>query len=184
MKNVVLPLLGLSLTLFFASCQKDDFKEASAIAPVEAVDTDTVGWNAASRWEVADQETFSVRYFTIEDANITADVADNGLVLVFKKSGAAINALPFEESRLTTEEEADASVSENSNANYWYHQVTQGSLLISCDEYNAAPTASSRFKYFVITPEKLQRLQNDGYTTEKLMSLSYTEAATVLAGAE
>lgn len=196
MKNLKLPILGLSLVLLVASCKKEDFKEESSIDTAASNttsfnETDTVGWLSAAQWETADQETFSVRYITIEDANITSDVADNGLVLLFKKSGNAVNALPFEESAgneevFTDNEETgtDTDNEEVANANYWYHQVTEGSLLISCDVYEtaAATDGVNRFKYFIITPEKLQSLQADGHATEDLMNLSYAEATALLEG--
>jgi hypothetical protein len=183
MKNVKLPILGLSLVLLITSCQKDDFKEetltdvpASTIGLNEA---DSVGWKASGAWETADQETFSVRYFSIEDANITEDVAENGLVLLFKKNSKAVTAMPFEE-------EGGAAAEEGvSKANYWYHQVTEGSLLISCDVYESgkAPGAENSFKYFIVTPEKLKTLETSGHTTEELMGLSYTQAVALLGNA-
>jgi hypothetical protein len=184
MKNFKLPILSLSVALVVASCQKDDFREDAATDLTTTTATalnasDTIGWKSTTQWDVADQETFSVRYFTIEDPAITADVADNGLVLLFKRNGAAINALPFEEGAATGEEESASD-------NYWYHQVTEGSLLISCDVFGnkAVPGAANSFKYFVITPEKLQSLETDGYNAEKLMGLSYTEAATLFSNAQ
>jgi hypothetical protein len=177
MKSSKLPILGFSFLLAVSSCQKNDFNEespnpAATSAVLNAVDT--IGWTSSVQWETADQETFAVHYFTIEDQTITSDVADNGLVLLFKRSGQDITALPFEEGEST----------EDAPANYWYHQIMEGSLLVSCDVYSnkATPDAANSFKYFVITPEKLQSLQTDGHTTEKLMSLSYTEAAALLGG--
>lgn len=185
MKNVMLPFFGF-FVLTVASCKKDDFKESNATTVATTTNTDqSTGWNPVTQWEVADQGTFSVRYVTINDSAITADVADNGLVLLYKKSGNTINALPFEEGTAgNTQSVTDASGS--TPANYWYHQVAEGSLLISCDQYTktAAPDAANNFKYFVITPAKLQHLQTNGYTPEKLMDLSYADAATLLQNAE
>jgi len=181
MKNVKLPILGLSLVLLIASCKKDDLKqtEANATANTELLnEADTTGWQSADKWETVDQQSFSVRYFNIQDANITSDVADNGLVLLYKKNGTAINALPFEEG---TAAAAAEEATEKSNANYWYHQVSEGNLLISCDIYTTeAPVTANSFKYFIVTPEKLQSLQQDGHTAEELMNLSYTDAANLL----
>lgn len=182
MKNVKLPILGLSFVLLVASCKKDDFKEESnldaAASSVAATDANSLTWKSAAQWEKADQGTFSINYFTIADSSITADVADNGLVLVFKKVGNNINSLPFEEGQASSKETDNATAS----ANYWYHQVSEGSLLISYDVYNTpanAETANS-FQYFVITPEKLDELHTNGYTTEKLMGLGYAAAANLL----
>ena len=178
MKNSKLPLITLSLVLFFASCKKEDTKQsAESTATATALSAaDTTGWASISQWQKADQGTFSIHYFTIQDSSITSDVADNGLVLVFKKNGSNINSLPFEET-------ANASTTtQETNPNYWYHQVSEGSLLISYDVYKAAATAdvANTFKYFVLTPEKLQTLQSSGYTTEKLMNLGYAEVANLL----
>jgi hypothetical protein len=179
MKNVKLPILGLSLILIVASCKKDDFKDSSTdtTGAILASNADSLSWIAASQWQKSDQETFSVHYFTIADSSITADVADNGLVLVFKKAGNNINTLPFEEA--STNEGGNVT---STNANYWYHQVSEGSLLISYDVYKAPvnPDNANSFQYFVITPEKLESLQNNGYTAEKLMNLNYKEAAALL----
>lgn len=188
MKTIKFPILGFALVLTVFSCKKSDFNEEAGAAPaanvLSNVGADTVGWKSAALWETADQETFSVHYFTIEDAAITNEVADNGLVLLFKRTGHTINALPFEEGAATEGTDPDAA---NGLSKYWYHQVAAGNLLISCDAYNNAtttPDASSSFKHFVITPEKLQRFEADGYTTEKLMNLSYAEAAALLADTE
>lgn len=181
MKNVKLPVLGLSLVLLMASCKKNDYKEASATDATTATassEADSLGWKTSSTWENADQGSFSVHYFTIQDSAITSDVADNGMVLVFKKNGTAVNALPFEEATSV----AQTATEKTTNANYWYHQVSTGSLLISCDLYKAAatPDNANSFKYFVLTPEKLQSLETSGYTAEKLMNLSYSAAASLL----
>lgn len=182
MKNMKLPILGLSLILLVASCKKDDFKEEStsdASTSVAANDATSLSWKPATNWEKADQGTFSVHYFTIADSSITADVADNGLVLVFKKAGNNINSLPFEETKAS---DAKETASTATSPNYWYHQVAEGNLLISYDVYNTPANAdnANSFQYFVITPEKLNSLQTDGYTAEKLMGLSYAEAAKLL----
>ena len=181
MKNVKLPILGLSLVLLVASCKKDDFKEESDTTTSAAVNSaDSLSWQSATQWEKADQGTFSVHYFTIADSSITADVADNGLVLVYKKAGNSINSLPFEETK--NSKEAGSNASTPANANYWYHQVAEGNLLISYDVYNTPANSDdvNKFQYFVITPETLETLQTNGYTPEKLMGLSYAEAANLL----
>jgi hypothetical protein len=181
MKNVKFSILGLSLILLAASCKKDDFQESNETATeTTATQTSDAGWQTAANWETVNQETFSVQYFTIADENITDEVADNGLVLVFKKNAGAINALPFEEAN------AGTAKAEESTANYWYHQVTKGSLLVSCDVNNtsATPNTANSFKHIIITPEKLEALQSDGYTTEKLMNLSYADAKALLEDAK
>lgn len=163
-------ILSIITILTVVSCQKTDFNNEADVTAA-AANTDTIGWKQASQWKTSDQETFAVHYVAIEDAQITSDVADNGLVLLFKKNGAAINGLPLEE-----------NAAENNPSKYWYHQVSAGSLLISCDAYDnsGTPDVANTFKYFVVTPEKLRSLEENGYPTEKLMGLRYEEAAALL----
>lgn len=175
MKTVKFPILCLAVTLFAASCKKNDVQGETSSESTAATAASDLSWKTISQWENDDQGTFSVHYFTIADSSITADVADNGLVLVYKKADTNVNTLPFEEGN-----PGDASTASNT-ANYWYHQVSEGSLLVSCDVYTGkADDAANSFKYFVITPEKLESLASDGYDAEKLMNLSYNDAAALL----
>src|SRR2546423_11644502 len=133
MKNLKLPLIGLTLILAVASCKKNDFQEEAQPVQTESATSevktnssvDNIGWQSSAKWEASKQENFSVYYFTIDDAKITSDVAENGLVLVYKKYGSAVASLPSEEKG-------------NNSSNYWYHQVTEGNLLILCDAYGTA----------------------------------------------
>jgi hypothetical protein len=176
MKNLKLPLIGLTLILAVASCKKNDLQEESQPVQTEsaasAVITDSVdniGWQSSANWEASKQENFSVYYFTIDDAKITSDVAENGLVLVYKKNGSAVASLPSEEKG-------------NNSSNYWYHQVTEGNLLILCDAYGAAsqPGTNNSFKYFILTPDQLKNLESKGHSSADLMNLTYAEAKGLL----
>jgi hypothetical protein len=130
---------------------------------------DADGWISSKAWEVENQEDFSIFYINMPDPAITSEVVDNGLVLLFKKGNSSYVALPVEE-----DSKADSK--------YWYHQVTEGNIMISADSYGAAtsPDAASGFKYFVLTPQKLKELERKGQTVDQLMSLTYEQAATLI----
>jgi hypothetical protein len=166
----------LMLLVLATSCKKNDFLDenvptetAAATAPDLSLDTDSSAWYSSSKWDIAAQDDFSVHYINVSDDKITADVVDNGLVLVFKQNSAGIAALPLEEGG-------------KAESQYWYHQVTEGNLLISADTYGAAkaPDASSTFKYFILTSQTLKTLEGNGYTLDRLMGLSYQEASELL----
>ncbi len=171
--KILKPSLSVLLLFVFAvSCKKNDFysemeeQPATVLAATKATAQD---WQTTAKWNVANQEDFSVFYTNFKNENLTADVIDNGLVLVFKKDGNSVSALPIEEGA-------------KSNSKYWYHQVTEGNILISVDTYggNTAPDAASSFKYFIITPQKLSDLQANGQTIDKLMNLTFAQAASIL----
>lgn len=175
MKNLKLPLIGLTLVIAIASCKKNDYQvdqpvQTESAAPAAKTDSvDNIGWQSSSNWEASKQENFSVYYFNIDDAKITSDVAENGLVLVYKKNGSAVASLPSEEKN-------------NNSSNYWYHQVTEGNLLILCDAYGAAlqPGTNNSFKYFILTPDQLKDLEAKGHSSADLMNLTYAEAKALL----
>ncbi len=160
-------------------CRKNDFsseleQEATVTAaasplPMSTSEADSTGWNYSADWKVAAQEDFSVYYININEKAITEDVVENGLVLIYKKNEISLTALPVEEGA-------------NEQTQYWYHQVTEGNIMISVDAYGAtsAPDASTSFKYFIVTPEKIEALEAQGYSAEKLMELTFEEASQLL----
>lgn len=172
-KKILFVVLGAGLLM--SSCQKEDYTdtENTAVGKSELLNNaDTVGWQKAGDWKTAEQDGFSVRYIDVEDESITSDVADNGLVLLYKKSGSSIHALPFDE----------ATKNDEGGSSYWYHQVSEGNILIAQDvtEETAKVSPESSFRYFIITPEKLRSLEADGYNAEALINLDYAAAKALL----
>jgi hypothetical protein len=184
MKILQLTFTASVLLLCATSCKKTDFQDelpqeaqitSAALADSTSSSSASIdisketGWYSATTWEVEKQEDFSIFYINVPDAAITSEVVDNGLVLLFKNDRSSLSSLPVEENS-------------KSESRYWYHQVTEGNIMISVDSYGAAlsPDASSNFKYFILTPEKLQELEAQGQTVESLMNLSYQEASALL----
>src|SRR5205809_1139513 len=91
------------------------------------------------------------------------------LVLVYKKSGSTVTALPYEEQAAT-------------GSYFWYYQVASGSLSITADAYDGAktPSADQSFKYFVVSADKLAELEAQGHSKAELMKLTYENAAAIL----
>ena len=166
----------LIATVLF-SCKKQDLEENLPAAPqttsvATTASEETIQWATYSEWKEQKQESFTVTYTTVEDAGLTASVADKGLVLVYKKeegTGTTLQ-LPYLQQ--------DAQ-----HHNYWYYQVVEGQLLISCDVYGSgdATIQNSAFQYVVVSPESLATLFHQGYTREALMNLSYTEVKAAIA---
>ena len=185
MKILKLTFTACILLVVAIGCKKTDFADELPQDPqaASAVFADSLalsstgpidiskekGWISSAAWEVEKQEDFSIYYINVEDVAITPDVVDNGLVLLFKNDNASLSALPVEE---------DAKTS----SRYWYHQVTEGNIMISVDSYGAAvaPDASSNFKYFILSPEKLKELEGKGQSIDFLMNLTYQQAAALL----
>ena len=159
--------------MMVTACRKNDVLNNTASAPAAAAtsaDTTTASsWKAFSNWSAEPQEKYTVYTNTIDASSISAAVASKGLVLVYKKSGSNIIALPGEEKGST-------------GSYFWYYQVSQGKLSITADAYDHAPApgAEQNFRYFILSAEKLDELQGKGYSKAELMTLTYENAAAIL----
>jgi len=165
-----LPVLGLSLILLITSCKKNDVQHENTLgnAPVAAAAVAATAkasdWKMLSSWSSAKGDKFTTYSTKVSDSSITNSVTSRGLVLAFVKNGSTINALPFQQ--------------KGSNDSYYYYQVSDGSITLSCDNYSGTANLSSEaFKYFVFSPEKLKDLESQGYTKIKLMQLAYEDVA-------
>ena len=166
MKKQIFAIVGISAMIFASSCKKTDVAQdlssnqtISASAPAQV-------WTSLNSWTSAKQEKYTSNSATIQNANITDAVVNDGMVLVFKKSGNEIKSLPFQDKTV--------------NAS-WYYQVANGSITINSDNYGAAQNLNSQsFAYFIVTSEKLSDLQSKGKSQIDLLSLSYEEAAAIL----
>lgn len=157
----------VAITLITTACKKNDLKHQ----PANQKTTETAAtsqWKSVSTWSNSKQDEFTVFSGKIEDNNITSEVVSKGLVLVYKSNGANVLTLPGED--------------KNAN-NYWYYQVSKGSVIITSDVYGAAAEfdQSSTFQYFILTKEKVAELEAQGYSKAKLMSLSHADASQLLA---
>ena len=171
MKNLKLHLLGLAATVLLFSCKKNDLleEELPATPETEAVASSRASissWQSAASWEKAEESDASVYSFSLTDASLNADVAEKGLVLVYRKGGSAVSSLPFED---------DAA------SQYWYYQVTDGSLTVSCDvtEKGKAP-ANDSFQFIAFSSAQLSALEEQGYSKLDLMQLTYDNATALL----
>src|SRR6476619_5360712 len=129
MKKQIFAIVGISSMIFASSCRKTDVAQdlssnqtTSAIAPAQT-------WTSLNSWTSAKQEKYTSNSATIQNANITDAVVNDGLVLVFKKSGNEIKSLPFQDKTV--------------NAS-WYYQIANGSITINSDNYGAAQNLNSQ----------------------------------------
>ena len=153
-------ILGLSAALLTASCRKQDLVQENtpAVAPAS--------WTSVSNWSSSTEENQKAYSSSISDKGITADVVENGLVLVYMKSGNAIESMPFHQS---------------ANNTYWYYQVSENSLQLNADVPSAGKLGEGQsFSYFIVTAERLKALEDKGLSQDELMSLTYEKAAALL----
>ncbi|GAC1418148.1 MAG: hypothetical protein NVS9B7_07650 [Flavisolibacter sp.] len=169
MKKHKLSILGISMVLLITSCKKNDVLQpeaAKATAGVQKTSGPSVQWKPVTAWTTTKMENVSLFSSTIEDAAITAAVAGNGLVLVYKKNSAGVNALPFQE---------------NGTNNSWYYQVSQNTITINCNSNSGQSLGNSHsFSYFIISSEKINELVKKGHSKIELMQLSYENATALL----
>lgn len=155
-------LLALGATLTFTACKKTDAAYEPSAAPQAEATTTATAWKAAGEWKTSQQEQFKIQYAILEDKAITADVAAKGLVLVYAKDASGVQSLPYQSSQSDV---------------FWYYQVAEGSVLVSCDVYGSAKASAPEFTYFIFSEEKIADLEKSGKSKGDLMNLSFGQAA-------
>jgi hypothetical protein len=168
MNKQTLSILALSLTLFVSSCRKLDVQAPEVAATAAAVPTAAAKWSSVTNWSASKQTDFTLHYGKIQDSTITASVASKGLVLVYQKTSGAVNSLPFEQTGASTKA--------------WYYQVSEGTIMISCDAYGTDQKLANdeSYAYFVLSQDKVKELTAQGFNTAELMNLSYEKASSLI----
>jgi len=167
MKNRHLPLLGLGLAIFAISCKKADVqndnaasKDQSGLAANNAV---VSNWKTVDSWQTIAGKNSTTYQSKIEDAAITADVASNGLVLVYANNGKTIESLPFEQKM-------------GALTYSWYYEVSEGMVNVSSAVRGSGGAAVNQsVRYFVLTPQQLDDMQAKGISRSDLMDMSYQQ---------
>lgn len=154
------------ITLLATACKKNDPKYQAPEQPTTKA-TAPSPWKSVNNWSDSKQNGFTVYNGKIEDGSITPEVISKGLVLVYKSKGGSVLTLP----------------SEDSENNYWYYQISKGAVTITSDVYGADQTLdqNSTFQYFILTKDRLAKLEAKGYSKSKLMSLSHADASQLIA---
>lgn len=163
----VLSIFFLIFILVTASCNKMEHQVNVASNETTSALKEPSQWKSLN-WSSSPQEKFTIHYSTISDNSITPAIADKGLVLVYKKTANAINALPLDETETARQ--------------HWYYQVSPGSILIHCDAYGTdqALHEPNSFQYFIISEEKLKELEANEKSKIDLMELSYEQVSQLL----
>jgi hypothetical protein len=164
MKSYKLPILGIGLMLLMASCKKEDVRQSNSKDSTSGASSKTQ-WSSLSAWGNSTTENVTTYFSKLTDSSVTSEVVNNGLVLVYKKSGSDIQLLPFQERDSKT---------------YWYYQVAKGSIRINSDNNDGQNLAAPTFTYFVVTPQQLSNLEAKGKTKFDLLQLSLDEATSLL----
>lgn len=164
MNKRTLSILGLGLLLGFASCKKSEVEVPAPSASEQS--TVATAWKTVSSWQSSKEDKFTTFSGAIQDNSITADVVENGLVLLFMKNGSGATGLPFQ--------------AKGGQDIYWNYQVSENQILINADAYTGEVSNQAAFRYFVISEQKLKDLESQGTSRIGLMTLTYENAATLL----
>lgn len=160
-----LSILALAAVMLVTSCRKIDVTpENSMPAPTVTVPNAAASsaWRTAGSWGTSNEG--KSQRATFQDSVISSNVIENGMVLVYKKSGNDIKALPLQE-----------------GGAYWYYQASKGDLTISVDAAEkTSNTNGTSFRYFVISEQKLAELEAAGKSRFELMDLSFADAEALL----
>jgi hypothetical protein len=157
MKNYKLSFVGFVLVVLIASCRKEDIKHPDTS---KITSKQKGSWNALTNWSTVKVDDSTTTYYSqISDSAINTT---SGLVLVYKKEGSSIQALPFQD---------------KSTGMYWYYQISKGVLTIDgLSSVKQQDFSGQAFSYFVLTPEQISALEAKGKTKLDPMQLTYEQA--------
>jgi hypothetical protein len=158
-------ILGMTLALFAASCKKQD-TEGNKETATEAVQA--AEWRSAAEWSSSKEEKYTSYSTSMQDKSITADVVENGMVLVYAKYGNEVFSLPHQ-----SKGAVDA---------FWHYQVSENTIAIDADVYSENATMDNKqtFSYFILSADKIKSLEEQGHTISELMTLNYENAKSLL----
>jgi hypothetical protein len=156
--------------LTIVSCRKESMQqeEVNTEVPAAAVSTTSSArlsaWQPVNSWSAAKQSA-SVYTGRIDDAAITAEVVNTGMVLLFAKNGTTTQSLPFKQDDNT----------------YWSYQVEEGSVIVNADAGISKATIDNnrQFQYIVLSKDQLDVLEAKGYSRSSLINISYQSASTL-----
>lgn len=164
MKNTTYALLCMGL-LFFASCKKNDLdKETNPETAIENIATPASqpskisAWNTISNWDENTSNSSVLYNGTINNAALTTETLNDGLVLVFAKNANSFMSLPVQTSDV-----------------YWYYQVSEGKIVITGKGANNS-SKNLNFSYVIISKSQLDALEIKGKSKSDLINLSFQQA--------
>jgi hypothetical protein len=173
MKTLKVTFFSLIASILLFSCQKEDMQQVPPTKETTetTIVNENIQWSTYAEWSEMKQENFSVNYTVIEDASITTSTTEKGMILVYKKDDASETSiqLPYEDKKGNT-------------TNYWYYQVNENQILISCDVYGSSSESiqNSPLTYVTISEDVLHKLETKGYTKAELMNISYTSIKNII----
>ena len=159
MKIFKLLSLASLFVIALSSCSKNDI-ETAGMPEVPAMNLSS--WKPIAAWETSPADSSSLTG-RIQDNQITAAVADGGMVLVFKNDGSQVASLPLTE-----------------NGRAWTYQVTAGGVDVYVDG-STSPAASNTFQYVIFNASQLKDLEQQQVTKSSLLDMSYEQVSNLIA---
>lgn len=163
--------LSVSLCLLIlVACSKSALQSS---AEAESGGTSTLTGSGAARWSTVTNSNTAEGNETvafageIKDETITEDVIENGLVLVFAKTAAQVQSLPFQD--------------ESAALRYWYYHVSQGSVFIQANSVSKdAAITTQDFGVVVLSKTQLEALESAGTSRDLLLGMSFDQVNALL----
>ncbi|MGZ5286589.1 MAG: hypothetical protein ACXWB9_05355 [Flavisolibacter sp.] len=159
MKNnfLVFMLMGL---VAFSSCKKtevatpqDEFENP---ATTTTGDVKLSAWQQPATWN-SNTSNGSVEA-SLSDNAISAEVVNEGMVLVYAQQGNDRSAMPFQ-----------------ANNASWFYQVSEGNIAIYGNGAAGSENEMS-FSYVVLSKDQVSTLESNGTSKSDLLNLSFEQA--------
>ena len=164
MKKVILATIISAFVL--ASCQKhnDELYKTETVTTADATISKS-GWQSVSlQGGTPNARGLATSVALLPAKAINEDVLADGIVLLFGKTDATVNTLPF-----------------SGSGTDWNYNVSNGVIDLSVSSSNSLSTAS--VLYVILNTAQVSALEKSGYSRNDLLNISY-EKAKVLFGLE
>jgi hypothetical protein len=170
MRTIKIFLISLTVVTV-VSCRKDGLNEvafteetpSAVINSTQAATATLSAWKPVNSWNTLKKQASTTWSGTIDDAAITTDIVNNGLILVFAKTGNSGQSLLYMQA-------GDV---------YWYYQVETGRIIINTETVNGNTSIDKgqSFQYVILSKEQLEELASKDVTNDKLISMSWEKAS-------
>lgn len=160
MKKYIAGICAISI-LALTSCSKENTEvpETPMEETISGEGVTVSSWNTVGQWDENEEEQDGNVSTQFSAAEVSDAVLQDGLVLVYARSGNTVQLLPFTDKQNTQ----------------WYYQATQGGIFLMGLNGEESKTETDRpaFSYVVLSQEKILQLESLGKRKVDLMNMSY-----------
>ncbi|MGV3767110.1 MAG: hypothetical protein ACO1NW_13345 [Chitinophagaceae bacterium] len=167
MKKYIAGICAISM-LAFTSCSKEN-NEVPETVTGETISGEGVtvsAWNTVGKWDENEEEQDGNVSTQFSVAEVSDSILQDGLVLVYARSGNSVQLLPFTDR----------------NNTQWYYQAAAGGIFLMGlnAEEGKTSTDTPSFSYVVLSREKILQMESLGKRKLDLMNMSYDALVNLL----